>query len=60
MQQVKDNFRGRRSYQTRAFFKESRAMTENFPELYSPEKPYKNNNVEPKHIMKLIGSLYQS
>ena len=58
MQSVKDNFRGKRSYMTRAFFKESRAMTENFPDIYTPEKPYVNNNGEPKHVMKLIGSLY--
>ena len=59
MDQVKANFRGKRSYQTRAFFKESRNMTESYPELYSPEKPYENTNCEPKHVMKLIGSLYE-
>ena len=59
MDQVKSNFRGKRSYQTRAFFKESRNMTEEFPELYSLEKPYQNTNCAPKHVMKLIGSLYK-
>ena len=34
-------------------------MTETFPELYTPEKPYVNNNGETKHVMKLIGSLYE-
>ena len=34
-------------------------MTEEFPELYSLEKPYQNTNCAPKHVMKLIGSLYK-
>ena len=59
MDNFKASFRGKRSYQTRAFFKESRHMTEQFPELYSPEKPYANRSNEPKHVMKLIGSLYE-
>ena len=59
MDQVKANFRGKRSYQTRAFFRESRHMTEQFPDIYTPEKPYANTNNAPKHVMKLIGSLYE-
>ena len=68
MDQVKLNFRGRRDTNTRDFFKESRYMTQTFPEIYTPEKPYNSRdrpvNLEslagPKHIYKLMGSLYEA
>ena len=61
MDRIKSNFRGKRSQHTRAFFRESRNMTEAYPELYSPERPYVSQvSDEPKHVMKLIGSLYNS
>ena len=63
MDRIKSNFRGKRSQHTRAFFRESRNMTEAFPHLYSPEKPYVSQVSDedgPKHVMKLIGSLYDS
>ena len=71
MQLMQLNFRGRRDQHTRDFFRESRIMTEAFPELYSPEKPYERrrnassraegwrNVGESKHIYKLMGSLYE-
>lgn len=63
MDRIKSNFRGKRSQHTRAFFRESRNMTEAFPHLFSPERPYVSpvsDEDGPKHVMKLIGSLYDS
>ena len=41
-------------------------MTHQFPDVYTPEKPYdmtmyceRKANIEPKHIYKLMGSLYE-
>ena len=75
MKSVKANFRGKRDINTRAFFKENRQIMEGYLELYkssgNDDKPYDSRclgNIEtyhdvepssPKHVYKLMGSLYQ-
>ena len=67
MQQVKEGFTVRRNAHTRAFFMESRIMTESYPGVYSPERPYsrgayrskKKTSEPPKHVYKLMGALYR-
>ena len=41
MLQAKSCFRGKRDESTRQHFQETRYMTHAFPEVYSPDKPYK-------------------
>ena len=65
MDQFKLNFVSKRGSSTKKFFKESRIMTEKFPDKFSPERPYDGKGeeyeqyrTEARHVYKLIGSLY--